>query len=211
MIQGIYPIVDSSSVRPDLSEIELARLIVNARPRQIQLRLKMQTDQHFYSIAREVRKITKIQGVLMIINDRVDIALAVMADGVHLGPDDLPPGVARELLGKGKIVGISTGSLAEVEAAAGQGADYIAFGPVFETSTKQDSRKSPQGLETLRRVVVASEVPVVAIGGIREDNLAGVVETGVAGVAMISSITSTSDITGNISKFKEVFTHHRKN
>lgn len=204
MIQGIYPIVDPT-LRTDISGVELARRVVDARPKQIQLRLKEWPDREFLSLAETVRKITNNLGVLMIINDRVDIAWACGADGVHLGQDDLPPEAARGMLRQGKIVGISTNSLQEAEKAAARGVDYIAFGPVFETAIKKSSTRPARGLDALREVVDRVPLPVVAIGGIHQRNIASVARTGVAGIAMISGIVMASDITGAVKKFQEAF------
>jgi len=204
LIQGIYPIVDPT-LRTDISGVELARRIVDARPKQVQLRLKEQPDREFLSLAETVREITNNLGVLMIINDRVDIAWACGADGVHLGQDDLPPEAARSMLRQGKIVGISTSSLPEAETAVSRGVDYIAFGPVFETATKKSSARSARGLDALREVVERIPLPVVAIGGIHQGNIVSVAQTGVAGIAVVSGIVMASDITGAVRKLQEAF------
>jgi thiamine-phosphate pyrophosphorylase len=122
-----------------------------------------------------------------LINDRIDIALAVEADGVHLGQSSFPVSVARRLLGPNKLIGVSTHNPVEIAAAAG--ADFIVFGPVYFTPSKA-AYGEPQGLERLRQAVVLSAVPVLAIGGINSERVAEVLATGACGIALISAISA---------------------
>jgi thiamine-phosphate pyrophosphorylase len=128
----------------------------------------------------------------LIINDRVDIALAIDADGVHLGPEDLPVPIARKLLGDDKIIGASAASVDEALLFQAQGADYLGVGAVFPTATKRGTEKV--GLEDLRGIKSAVHIPVVAIGGIKAENAKPVMETGVDGVAVVSAIMDQTDI-----------------
>jgi len=208
LIWGIYPIVDSG-VKSRFSEEEFTRQILAARPPQIQLRGKDQTDREFLRRARLVRKITEESGANLIINDRIDIALALKAEGVHLGQGDLPLQVARELCPREMMVGISVQSAAEAESAERGGASYVAFGPVFPTASKAGAVAVPGGLAELRRVVGSVLIPVVAIGGIGADNLREVIATGVAGAAMISAIAAAREVTETVKSFQMLFAENR--
>ena len=209
MIWGIYPIVDSG-IKSGSSEEEFIRQILAARPPQIQLRIKDQTDREFLRRARRVRKITEKSGANLIINDRIDIALAVRAEGVHLGQDDLPLKVARELCPRDMIIGISVQSVAEAESAERGGASYVACGPVFPTTSKTGAGVIPGELAELKRVVGSVSVPVIAIGGISADNLREVIATGVAGASMISAIVLAREVTETVQNFQMLFAENRK-
>jgi thiamine-phosphate pyrophosphorylase len=158
----------------------------------IQLRAKEMTSNEFFQLARAARQLTREAGALFIVNDRVDIAQATQADGVHLGQDDLPLGVARKLMGD-KIIGISTHDLAQAQEAERGGANYIGFGPIFGTATK-DTGYSARGLTMLREIRRAVKVPIVAIGGITENNVTQVWEAGADAAAMISDLMGAEDI-----------------
>ncbi len=142
-----------------------------------------------YETALLLRQVTAHYGVTLIINDFIDLALAVKADGVHLGQDDLPLWVARKLLGKEAIVGISTHSLDEAMAAESEGADYIGFGPIFHTRTKVSSYK-PVGVEAIAEVKKQVAIPLYAIGGITLSTLPSIIKAGADGVAVISAVAS---------------------
>jgi thiamine-phosphate pyrophosphorylase len=146
-----------------------------------------------------LREITRKYNAVLIINDDVDIALSVDADGVHLGQDDFPAHIARKILGEDKIIGLSTHSLKQAEEAQGSGADYIAIGPIFRSTTK-DVRE-PLGAEIIKEIRKISRVPVIAIGGINEENIADVIKAGADGAAVISAIISREDITGAVKGF----------
>lgn len=182
----LYAIADTTqtSGRPLLAVVEE---MLTAGVRILQLRVKDRPGNEFFVLARTVRALTVHSDCLLIINDRLDIALAVNADGVHLGQEDLPLEAARPLLGA-KIIGVSTHSLEQAQEAEKQGADYIGFGPLFGTHTK-DTGYSPRGLSMLSRVRQAVRIPIVAIGGIARDNVATVWANGADGAAMISDLT----------------------
>jgi thiamine-phosphate pyrophosphorylase len=129
---------------------------------------------------------------VFIVNDHPDIAIAVDADGVHLGQDDLPAEEARKLMGSGRIIGVSTHSIAQARAAESVGADYVGFGPVFPTETKDAGPL--QGIGALRQVRSAVTVPIIAIGGIRSGNIGDVLAAGADGAAVISAILGAPDI-----------------
>lgn len=156
----------------------------------VQLREKNLSSRDFYHKALEVQKLTEAYDIPLIINDRLDIAMAIGAQGVHLGQKDLPLSVVRKMLGDQMIIGASTATLVEALEAQGQGADYLGVGAMYPTKTKGDTR--PVTLETLRSIVEGVSIPVVAIGGITKDNLESVKETGIAGVAVVSEILKSN-------------------
>jgi len=164
----------------------------------IQLREKNMTKKELYKEAAALRALTLNSGVTFIINDCVDIALAVDADGVHLGQEDLPVAEARKVLGKNKIIGISTHSLKQALDAERAGADYIGFGPIFRTATKNAGK--PKGSKSLIEIKKHIKIPVVAIGGITIKNVSEVLENGADAVAVISGIL-IGDIEVNVKKF----------
>lgn len=187
----IYPITD---VRMSgLSHPEQVKRLIAGGSSLIQLREKIASPHNFYVAAVEAINIAKPLGVRIIINDRVDIALASHADGVHLGQDDMPPDAARKVLGKDAIIGFSTHSLEQVRATLKMPVDYIAFGPVFPTKTKENP-DDVVGLDSLRKVRgIIGDLPLVAIGGIHEKNVRSVIEAGADSAAVISALACDPD------------------
>lgn len=174
-----------------LSEEELlfrTAQVVKGGATVIQLREKLLPTRDFLSRAVKLKKIIP-PSVAFIINDRIDIALACDAHGVHLGQDDIPLTYARKILGEDKVIGVSTHTLADAKVAQAEGADYVAIGPVFPTSTKTDAFE-PVGCELVSQVKNEVTIPVVAIGGISRENVQTVLATGVDGVAVVSVIFS---------------------
>ena len=198
LIPIIYPIIDSSLVTLD-NIGKTAEAIIDGGAKILQLRAKSLSSKEFLETARIIRKITKDKGTVFIVNDRVDIALLTDADGVHLGQGDLPVKEARRLLGNNKIIGYSTHNLREALEAVRLPVDYISFGPIFPTKTKEDAQ-TPKGLKLLSEVRKAVEIPIVAIGGITETNMVYVLKEGVEGVAMISEILTVKDISQKINR-----------
>lgn len=158
----------------------------------IQLREKNTTTREFYDLALKVKKITDKYNTPLIINDRLDIALAIDADGLHIGPDDIPINVARKLLGPDKILGASTSSLNEALEAQSQGADYLGVGAMFPTKTKKDTESV--NLNELEQIKSSVRIPVVGIGGINETNAKKIINTGADGIAVVSAILGKNDI-----------------
>ena len=158
----------------------------------VQLREKEIPSREYFELAQRVKEVTDLHDIPLIINDRIDIALAIDAHGVHLGPEDLPVPIARKLLGNGKIIGSSAASVDEALLLQAQGADYLGVGAIFPTATKRGTEKV--GLEDLRGIKSAVHIPVVAIGGIKAENAKSVIETGVDGVAVVSAIMDQTDI-----------------
>lgn len=158
----------------------------------VQLREKELCSKDFYETAQSVKKVTDQYKVPFIINDRLDIALAVDADGLHIGQEDLPLPVARRLLGPDKIIGVSASNLSEALAAEQAGADYLGVGAVFTTPTKKDA--DSVSLSQLAQIKAGVSIPVVGIGGINENNAKSVIGTGIDGISVVSAILGKSDI-----------------
>jgi thiamine-phosphate diphosphorylase len=138
------------------------------------------------------------------VNDRVDIALAVGADGVHLGQEDLPIEIARKLLGRKKVIGLTVHSLAEARQALAAGADYLGVGPIFATLTKPDAGP-PAGIQLIRQIKRAVKIPLVAIGGINLANAPEVIRAGADGLCAISAVVSGEDVRTEVGKFQRLF------
>jgi thiamine-phosphate pyrophosphorylase len=188
----LYPITDRQI--SGLSHAEQAARLIEGGAGLIQLREKRLSPREFYAEAEEALKVARAGGAKLIVNDRADIALALGADGVHLGQDDMPPEAARALLGGGAVVGFSTHSVEQAVAAARLPVDYVAVGPIFETKSKE--RPDPRvGLEGLRRVreAVGVSVKLVAIGGVTRENAPSVLAAGADSVAVISALLRPGD------------------
>ncbi len=169
----------------------------------IQLREKKCSSKDFYETACNVKKITDKYQVPFIINDRVDIALAVDADGVHVGQSDLPADIVRNLLGNGKIMGVSARTVKEAEQAQKDGADYIGVGAIYATNTKKDTK--PVTMEELRKIREKVTMPIVVIGGINKDRVKDFEGVGVNGLAVVSSVIAQKDIKKAAVELKEEF------
>jgi thiamine-phosphate pyrophosphorylase len=191
-LQGLYAIVDESSARPPLA---LVAAFLEGGAAIVQLRLKSAAAGDLFRLAVAAGELCRARGALLLVNDRPDVARAAGADGVHLGQEDLPPANAREILGPDALVGISTHSDAEIDAAVRSGADYIGFGPVFATRSKGASPlPPPHGIAGLRRAVTrAGSLPVVAIGGIDVARAAEVRQAGAACAAAIAELCAAPD------------------
>lgn len=158
----------------------------------IQLRGKTWTGREFFDLGIQARQFLHSQNIPFVINDRVGLALACKADGVHLGQQDMPLSYAREILGENRIIGISVVTPDEAEAAEKAGADYVGVGPIFRTLSKVDAGPI-LGLDGLRRIREKIKIPILAIGGISASNVADVVCAGADGVAVISAIAATTN------------------
>lgn len=159
----------------------------------VQIREKTASSREFYRTALEVREITQYYKIPIIIDDRIDIAQAIEADGVHLGQTDIPLDIARKILGNNKIIGISVGNIEEAVEAEKGGADYLGIGTIFNTGTKKDIH-TPIGIEGLSKIYSSINIPAVAIGGIGKDNFKDVLSTGIDGIAVVSAILGSKDI-----------------
>ncbi len=187
----LYAILDPEVAAGRAPE-EALRALLDGGAAMIQLRAKSLAPRDFLELARLARAETRARGCRLIVNDRADVALACDADGVHLGQDDLPLAAARKIMGA-KIVGVSTHDVAQAREAEGGGADYIGFGPMFGTRTK-DTGYAARGIEMLGEIRAAVSLPIVAIGGITEENAPRVWRAGADSVAIISDILQAADI-----------------
>lgn len=193
-----------------LSFFDTVRLALKGGVRTVQLREKGLTTHKLYSLANELKGITLDFEANLIINDRVDIALAVEANGVHLGWQSLPFSIVRELLGTEKLIGVSTHNRKEALQAQDFGADYITFGPIYNTPSKVGLLEptGPGEIQNLKREI---KIPIIALGGINEDNIKDVLDNGADGVAVISSIMSAENperaticLSNKIKEFKKI-------
>lgn len=172
--------------------VEMSKKALGGGAHMIQLRHKSASGEELYQWSVEIRELCRRHGAIFIVNDRVDIAIAAKADGVHLGQQDLPASAARNLLGPDKIIGISVCSAAEAVEAEKAGADYVGFGHIFPTASKEKN-SPPKGPEAIAGIRKASSLPLVAIGGISRQNVQEVVHAGASGVAVIAAISRSPD------------------
>lgn len=192
----LYAILDPEQTA-DRSPDPVLRQLLEGGVKMIQLRAKAMSSKDLLELAQTAREMTRPFGCQLIVNDRVDIALASGADGVHLGQEDLPLRIGRKLLGD-KIIGISTHTLDQAKEAEENGADYIGFGPMFGTSTK-DTGYSARGLEMLAQLRAVVSLPIVAIGGITEATIEDVWRSGADSAALISDILKAKEISAKVS------------
>jgi thiamine-phosphate pyrophosphorylase len=187
----IYPITDVRIC--GLSHAEQVKRLITGGAAMIQLRDKDASPMDFYQAALEALEIGRRHGVKILINDRVDIALAIRADGVHLGQEDLSPGYARKLLGEKAIIGYSTHSVGQAREAVGLSVDYIAIGPLFHTRTKEnpDDVIGLGGIRDVREAI--GEFPLVAIGGIDAENIGDTLKAGADSAAIIRYLLSDAE------------------
>ncbi|MBR3141144.1 MAG: thiamine phosphate synthase [Methanobrevibacter sp.] len=174
---------DSSDKKKFLNTIEES---IKGGVKVVQIREKTSDTLTFYNLALEVKKITDKYDIPLIINDRVDIALAIDADGVHVGQSDLPCDITRKLIGKTKILGISASTIYEAKKAQKEGADYIGTGAIFPTATKDDAPSVTK--DELKNITESIDIPVVAIGGIKLSNVDEIKDCGIEGISVVSEI-----------------------
>ena len=169
----------------------------------VQLREKTASTKEFYDLALRVKEITSRYDVPLLINDRIDIALAVGSEGVHIGQDDMPADIAREIIGEDKILGVSASTVEEAKKAEIDSADYIGSGAVFPTATKDDADSVSK--EELKEIADSIDIPVVAIGGITIENAHTLKGSGIAGFSVVSAIMSAEDPKEASGKLKEIY------
>ena len=189
---GRFHVLTDTDLQNCFSHVELAELAIAGGADTIQFRQKSGETIQMIRIAEQIQALCKRAGVSFIINDRVDVAIASHADGVHVGQGDFPIPLARKLLGEGAIIGGSAGNEEEARKCFLEGADYIGFGPVYPTSSKEDAGPA-SGLDVLKQVVEKIPVPIIAIGGINRDNTLLVREIGAYGIAVISAVCCEKD------------------
>jgi thiamine-phosphate pyrophosphorylase len=193
-LRGLYGMIDLvPSAANGESALALAGALVDGGARIVQLRLKGVDARDLVSLARVLAPWCRTREVAFVVNDRLDVALAAGADGVHLGQDDLPLAAARSIAPAGFVIGVSTHDEAQARAAIDGGASYIGFGPCFTTASKRNP-DPVVGLERLTRLCAASSIPVVAIGGIDLDTVADVARAGAAAAAIIRAVNGAADI-----------------
>ncbi len=196
----VYVIADGEARGRSHREIAEAAILGGATA--VQLRMKEKPARVIIETARAIAPLCRAAGVTFVLNDRVDVALAAGADGVHVGQEDLPATDARRLLGRGRVLGVSAATEAEAAAAWHGGADYLGVGAVYATGTKADAGP-PVGLDRIRAVARAVPLPVIGIGGITVENAAAVLRAGAAGVAVITAVTLADDMVAATRRLRE--------
>lgn len=199
----LYVITDEVLSR-GRSHVEIAKAAIAGGADVIQLRDKTASSRKLYEAALKIRQLTHNSGITFIVNDRLDIALASDADGLHVGQDDLPATAARKLLKPSMILGVSAIILEEAVQAEKDGADYLGVGPVFEARGTKNDAGEPLGLELIVKVRQKCSIPIVAIGGINDSNVSEVVRAGAHSVAVISAIVSSEDIAKATTDLKKI-------
>ena len=189
----LYVITDERIGR-GRSHLEIAEAAIRGGADVIQLRDKGASGGRLYEVAMGLRELTRHAQVPFLVNDRLDIAMAVDADGVHLGQEDLPASAARKILGPGKILGVSAATAGEVAAAERDGADYLGVGAVFEARGTKADAGDPGGPALIERIRRQTRLPIVAIGGIDAGNARQVLKAGANAVAVISAVVAADDI-----------------
>lgn len=174
----------------------------------VQYREKSKSANEMLKEAMEIKKLCKGNAILLV-NNRIDVAFAVDADGVHLGQNDMPIQIARRLLGKGKIIGLTVHNAKETIEAEKQGADYIALSPIFATSTKKDAGKAC-GIEMIKKVRKAANLPLVAIGGINKQNAGRVIKSGADAVVAISAVVGSNNVYKEVCEFKRIICENKQ-
>ncbi len=192
---SLYGIVDPSRLAHRHNAVDFTGGIIDGGASIIQLRDKQGTARETCELGRRLREVCVHHDALFIVNDRLDIALATGADGVHLGPHDVPVEAARSIVDDEFIIGGSAGTPDVASGLERQGADYLGVGAVYEARSSKSDASPPRGPEAISAVVAAVDIPVVGIGGIDETNASEVVEHGAAGVAVISALSDTDDPT----------------
>lgn len=189
---GKLHILTDTVLQSRFSHMEITRLAIAGGADTIQYRQKSGSTRQMIEIARNMKRLCSEAGVMFIVNDRLDVAIAAEADGVHLGQDDFPIPMARELLGEGRIIGGSAATLDEARKCLSEGADYVGFGPVYPTSSKDDAGPV-SGIDILKQVVEIVPLPIIAIGGVGAENIPGVMRAGAHGIAVISAVCCQDD------------------
>jgi len=205
----LYVITDEE-IAGGRSHTTIARLAIAGGADVIQLRDKIRGSADLIRVGREIREITRDTGAGFIVNDRLDVALACGADGVHLGQGDISPVVARQLAPSGFIIGVSVGNRHEAILAEQDGADYVALSPTFSTGSKPDAGAG-HGCGILAEICRSVSIPVIAIGGIGPGNIREVIRAGAEGIAVISSVVAKPDITAAARELSLIVAREKRN
>lgn len=198
----MYFITDSTNYDEDefLKRVEDA---LNGGVTLLQLREKNKTTREYIHLAEKVHTLTKKYNIPLIIDDRIDVAMAVRAEGVHLGQSDMPVGIARELLGDDYIIGATAKTVEQATEAYNQGADYLGVGAIYPTTTKVKTVIT--SVETLKKICKAVPIPTNAIGGLNKDNIGALKNTGISGICVVSAIMKADSPKQAVSELKEAF------
>ena len=199
---SLYLVTDRGLAR-GRNTLEIVKAAVYGGTTIVQLREKDCSTQDFIEQAFAIKKFLNARGIPMIINDRVDVAQAIAADGVHLGQTDMPLEIAKNILGDSMIIGISAESLEDAIEAEKGGADYLGVSPIYATPTKTDTAP-PLGLKGLQEIREAVKLPLVGIGGLNKDNAADVIRHGADGVAVVSAIVAADDPEAAAKELKQI-------
>ncbi|OQY45928.1 MAG: thiamine-phosphate diphosphorylase [Desulfobacteraceae bacterium 4572_87] len=189
---GRLHVLTDTALQSRFTHLELTEQAILGGADTIQFRQKTGSTKTLIEIALEMSRLCKEKGAVFIVNDRIDVAIAVKADGVHLGQDDFPIPLARKLLGNNRIIGGSAATPEEIETCIREGADYVGYGPIYATGSKDDAGPI-SGIEILKQIVQSTPVPVIAIGGIDPNNASHVMGTGAHGIAVISAVCCRED------------------
>ena len=189
---GKLHILTDTVLQTRFSHMELAGLAIKGGADTIQLRQKSGSTREMIQVATQMKQLCADNGVTFIVNDRLDVAIAAEADGVHLGQDDFPIPIARELLGEERVIGGSASTMEEARKCLSEGADYVGFGPVYPTTSKDDANPVT-GIAMLKQVVEAISLPIIVIGGVSVENVPEVIGAGAHGIAVISAVCCQED------------------
>ena len=200
---GRLCVITNTNIQKKYSHIDIAKMAVKGGADILQFRDKFMNTSNLIETAFQIKRICRKSKTKFIVNDRVDIAMIVDADGVHLGNEDIAIKEARKLLGKRKIIGATAHSLREAIKAQNDGADYIGFGHIYTTYSKIKNTK-PKGLKLLKKVVSSINIPIFSIGGIDLTNATDVIETGVFGIAVIGAVVKSDNPVQTIKKLKGI-------
>ena len=189
---GVLHVITDTTLQTRFSHQQLTELAIQGGADTIQFRQKYGTTRELIETAQQMKEICTKHNVPFIVNDRADIALAVQADGTHFGQDDMPVSIGRQVLSTETVIGASARTEEKILEAISQGADYIGYGPIYQTSSKTDA-ETPKGLERLSLICHLAACPVIAIGGITIDTAAEVISAGAHGIAVISAVCGQKD------------------
>ncbi len=189
---GVLHVITDTTLQSRFTHPQLAKFAIQGGADTVQFRHKNGTTRELIEIAEQMQVVCTQHGVPLIVNDRADIALAVGADGTHFGQDDMPVAIGRSILLQETIIGASARTEEKILEAISEGADYIGFGPIYQTSSKSNA-ETPKGLERLHRMCEIADCPVIAIGGITLETAAEVIQAGAHGIAVISAVCGQTD------------------
>jgi len=189
---GKLHVLTDTLLQSRFSHVQLAEMAIAGGADAIQFRQKQGSTRELIEIATQMKRVCAAKGVAFIVNDRIDVAIAARADGVHLGQNDFPIPLARELVGKEWIIGGSAATLEEAQKCLADGADYVGFGPVFPTDSKNDAGPV-SGIQTLKMIAETIPLPIIAIGGIGSENTPAIIQAGAHGIAVISAVCCQDD------------------